>query len=306
MLKGKALTLESTIGIIAPAAPDDKSKIDKQIAKFEKLGFNIKLSNHIYDRYGHLAGYDKDRAEDLMDMFKDDSIDGIVCLRGGYGSSRMIPYIDKNIIKDNPKFFCGFSDITLLLNYFANLGLISFHGPMITSDFNDDITRDFFLNISSYNKSNFSYDLLNLNPNISTYNLSSFKGKIVGGNLSLICSSIATEYEVDTKDSILLIEEVNEAPYSIDRMLTHLIDSGKLKECNAIIIGHLTDCTLKNYNKSMTTEEVLLNKLIPLNIPLIIGMPFGHSYPNVTIPIGVNAYFDDSTMKLTIKDNFLI
>lgn len=306
MLKGKALTLNSTLGVIAPASSEDKIKINKKLNEFEKLGFKVKLSSHLYDKYGHLAGYDKDRAKDLMDMFKDPSVDGIICLRGGYGTARLISYLDKNVIQDNPKFFCGYSDITLLLNYFSNLGLISFHGPMITSNFKDNITRDFFLKISSYNKTNFSYDLLKLNTNLYTYNLSSFKGKIVGGNLSIICSSLSTDYEINTKDSILLLEEVNEAPYSIDRMLTQLINSGKLNDCNAIIVGHLTNCTLPNYNRSLTTKEVLLNRLIPLNIPLIIGMPFGHSYPNVTIPIGSTAYFDDKNMKLTIKDKFLL
>lgn len=306
MLKGKALTLNSTIGIVAPASPEDKDKIDQKIFEFEKLGYTVKLSKHLYDKCGSLAGYDSDRAKDLLDMFVNDSIDGIVCLRGGYGSSRLIPYLDEKIIKSNPKFFCGYSDITLLLNYFSNLNLISFHGPMITSNFEDKVTQDYFINVSSYNKNNFCYDLLKLNPKLSTYNLSSFEGKIVGGNLSLICSSLSTKYEINTKNSILLIEEVNEAPYCIDRMLTQLINSGKLKKCKGIIIGDFTDCTLPNYSKSSTTEEVILNRLLPLGIPLIIGMPFGHSYPNITIPIGVKGSFNDEDMCLTIKDKFLL
>lgn len=306
MLKGKKLTSASTIGIIAPASPENKDKIDKKLCEFKELGFKIKLAPHLYNKYGHLAGFDSDRIKDLHDMFLDPSIDGIVCLRGGYGTARLISSLDKKIILQNPKFFCGYSDITLLLNYFANLGLITFHGPMITSDFTDELTKKYFLKTSICNTKNFSYDLLDLNPNISTYNLSSFKGKLVGGNLSIICSSLSTKYEINTKDSILLIEEVNEAPYCIDRMLTHLINSGKLHDCNGIIIGHLTDCTLPNYDRSLTTEEVILNRLLPLNIPLIIGMPFGHSCPNITIPIGASAYFNNKIMKLTIKDNFLL
>ena len=134
MLKGKKLTSASIIGIIAPASPENKDKIDKKICEFKELGFKIKLAPHIYNKYGHLAGSDSDRAKDLHDMFSDSSIDGIVCLRGGYGTARLISYLDKKVIIQNPKFFCGYSDITLLLNYFANLGLITFHGPMITSD----------------------------------------------------------------------------------------------------------------------------------------------------------------------------
>lgn len=144
MLKGKKLTSASTIGIIAPASPENKDKIDKKLCEFKELGFKIKLAPHLYNKYGHLAGFDSDRIKDLHDMFLDPSIDGIVCLRGGYGTARLISSLDKKIILQNPKFFCGYSDITLLLNYFANLGLITFHGPMITSDFTDELTKNTF------------------------------------------------------------------------------------------------------------------------------------------------------------------
>lgn len=306
MLKGKCLSNSSTIGIIAPASPEKISTIDRKISEFQQLGFNIKIAPHLYDKHGHLAGNDHDRANDLLNMFIDDSIDGIVCLRGGYGTSRLIPYLDKKIIRSNPKFFCGYSDITLLLNYFSNLGLISFHGPMINSNFQDKITLESFLNISSFNKSGYTYKLYELNPNISTFNLSSFQGKLVGGNLSIICSSLGTKYEINTNDSILLIEDINEAPYAIDRMLTHLINSNKLKHCKGIIVGHMEGCTLDNYECSFTTEEVIKDRLLPLNIPLIIGLPFGHSYPNLTIPIGCNAIFSDKDATLRILDKFLI
>ena len=304
MYKGKALNSNSTIGIISPASPDDREFIDKKISEFEKLGFNTVLGTHLYDRYGHLSGNDKDRAQDLIDMFLDKNIDGIVCFRGGYGSIRTVPYIDENIIKSNPKFFCGFSDITLLLNYFAKLGLITFHGPMINSDFNDELTHKFFLDISSYNKCRFTYKLNDF-KDISIINPDDFSGNIVGGNLAVICSSIGTPYEISTKNSILLLEEVNECPYAIDRMLTQLIYSGKLNKCNGIIIGHLAGCELSNYNRSLTPSQVIYDRLAPLNIPIIKGFPFGHSYPNITIPIGCKARFCYKDMTLQINEKFL-
>lgn len=306
MLIGRALKPTSTIGVIAPASPENKLIIEKKIAEFRSLGFNLKVSTHIYDRYGHLAGHDKERANDLLHMFEDSSIDGIVCFRGGYGTSRIIPFLDKKIIKRNPKFFCGYSDITLLLNYFAKLGLITFHGPMINSDFNNNATLSSFLDISSYNKAGYTYNFLDYHDNINFINPKSFSGKIQGGNLSMICSSIGTSYEVNTDNSILLIEDVNEAPYAIDRMITQLINSKKLTKCKGIIIGHMTDCDLANYDRSLTTQEVLIDRLSNLNIPTIIGIPFGHDYPNFTIPIGCNARFSYSNMTLTILDKFLI
>lgn len=305
MLKGKALNTSSTIGIISPASCEDKSIINEKINTFRTLtGYKIKIAPHVYDKYGYLAGSDKCRAMDLNNMFADKSIDGIVCLRGGYGSIRMMKYIDKKLIKKNPKFFCGFSDITLLLNYFSKLGLITFHGPMIKSNFNDEETLNSFLDISSCCSKNYIYNLNDMNQ-ISYINKKSFEGKICGGNLVMMCSSLGTPFEVDTKNSILLIEEINEAPYAIDRMLTQLIYAKKLKSCHGIILGNFTDCALNDYSKSFNIEEIINDRLKPLNIPIIVNMPIGHSYPNITLPIGCKAKFSCQNNSLTILDNFL-
>lgn len=305
MLKGKSINTDSTIGIIAPASPEDKDIINEKIELFKNIGFKIKLGKHLYNKYGHLAGNDFDRASDIIDMFLDKDVDGIICFRGGYGSIRTLKYINKNIIKNNPKFFCGFSDITILLNYFASLGLITFHGPMINSNFADEKTLEYLLKIASFTGKNYTYDL-NLFNEVKIINGSDFSGKIVGGNLSMICSSIGTPYEIKTNSSILLIEEVNEYPYAIDRMLTQLIKSKKLNKCKGIIIGHLSGCELKNYNHSLTIEQVIEDRLKPLNIPIIKGLPFGHSYPNITIPIGCKARFDLKEMKLVLKQEILL
>lgn len=305
MLKGKTLNSCSTIGIIAPSSPKDKKIIDDKIDLFiSSTGYKVKLAPHIYDKYGYLAGSDINRANDLNNMFLDKSIDGIVCLRGGYGSIRMMPFINKKIVKKNPKFFCGFSDVTLLLNYFSKLGLITFHGPMINSDFSNPITLNSFLDITSCNSKNYSYNLENFDS-ISYINKGSFKGKIVGGNLSMICSSLGTPFEVNTDNCILLLEEVSEVPYAIDRMLTELILSGKLNKCKGIILGNFTNCNLNDYSYSFTLEELFIDRLKNLNIPIIINVPFGHDESNITIPIGCNARFCEETDSLTILDNFL-
>ena len=305
MLKGKILNSSSTVGIIAPSSPEDRDIIDEKIESFKAAtGFKVKLAPHIYDIYGYLAGIDIDRANDLNNMFKDPEIDGIICLRGGYGAIRMMPYIDKKIIKKNPKFFCGFSDITLLLNYFSKLGLITFHGPMITRDFNDKITLESFLNISSCKSKNYTYKLDKFDS-ISYINKNSFKGKIAGGNLTMICSAINTPFDIITNNHILLIEEVSESPYAIDRMLTQLLSSGKLKKCKGIILGTFTNCDLNNYSKSLTLEQIFIDRLKPLNIPIILNVPFGHSYPNITIPIGCNASFSSESDSLSFTENFL-
>ncbi|MDS0526844.1 LD-carboxypeptidase [Clostridium sp. SHJSY1] len=304
MLKGKALRTGATIGIIAPASPEDKDIINQKLSEFHSLGFNIKLGSHLFDRYGYLAGSDFDRADDLNKMFSDPLVDGIVCFRGGYGSIRTLPFINKKIIKSNPKFFCGYSDITLLLNYFAKLGLITFHGPMISSNFSHETTLNSFMNVISNTSQGYSYDLT-LYKNITYINPNSFTGKIVGGNLSMLCSALNTPYEVDIKNSILLIEDVDESPYAIDRMLTQLICNKKFKNCNGIFLGSFNGCTLSDYSKSLKLEEVFIDRLKPLGIPIVIGFPFGHSYPNLTIPIGCYAKFSYDKKLFTIEESFL-
>lgn len=286
MLKLKSLNNSATIGIVAPASPEPQESIDEKIEVFKKLGFKIKKGKHLYDSYGYLAGNDKDRAEDLNSMFADKEVDAIVCLRGGYGSIRMAPYLNLKLIKNNPKPLCGYSDITLLLNYVnKTCNFTTFHGPMITSNFNDIMTKEYFLKIFRHNSSKIIYNFRELcGENYLIWNKKNFKGKIVGGNLSIICSTIGTPYEINFKNNILLIEDVNENPYAVDRMLSQLISCGKLQQVCGIILGYFTDCT--NKDSDFTIDELIKQKLVPLNIPIIQGLPIGHDYPNITLPIG--------------------
>ena len=301
MIKGKILNTNSTIGIISPASCSEDIIINTYINKFKSLGFKIVKGNHIHDKHGYFSGTDIDRAKELTNMFLDDSIDGIICFRGGYGSIRILPHIDMSIIKNNPKFFCGYSDITILLNYFANNGLITFHGPMIKSNFDDVSTLSYLKRMLFNPTKGFIYDF----SNCIKFNNNYFSGKLMGGNLSMICSSIGTPYDINLDNSILLLEEVNEPPYVIDRLLTQLLLSSKLNKCNAIIIGHMTNCTDDN-NYSFDTLNIIKNILLPLNIPIILNVPFGHSYPNLTFPIGCYANYNKKTNQLVLCENSLL
>lgn len=304
MKKINHLTPNSTIGIIAPASSDDIETINKNISTFKSLGFKVKVSKHIYDKEKYLSACDKDRAADLMDMFSDKSVDAIICYRGGYGSIRMIPYIDFKIIKDNPKIFCGYSDITTLLNSISlNCNFVTFHGPMVNSDFSNLETYEEFLNILSVSNAGYSYDLNKLKCNY--LNKHNFSGHLVGGNLTIICSLMGSKYEINTKNNIVLIEEVSESPYVVDRMLSQLIVSKKLSSASGIILGHFTDCNPCSLEKSYTISELIVDKLSPLNIPIVYNFPFGHSYPNLTLPIGAEVEFNSTKNILSIsKDIF--
>lgn len=307
MKRQKLLTNTSTIGIIAPSSPQSKVYINNKISEFKNLGFNIKLGKYIYNHYGYLAGEDKDRAKDLMDMFEDPDVDAIVCFRGGYGSIRMAKYLNLNVIKRNPKIFCGYSDITLLLNYLYNeCNLITFHSPMVNSNFNDLKTKNSFIDlVTNFNKT-YEYNLTEIN-NIHYDNLDNITGTLVGGNLSLVASTIGTPYEVNFKNSLLLLEDIGEVPYAIDRMLSQLVNSNKLKSCKGILLGHFTDCHLNDYSNSLKLNEVFNDILKPLNIPIIHNFPCGHSYPNLTLPIGSKVTFDSQTKRLKFynKNNLI-
>lgn len=288
----KKLKIGDTIGLISPASPEEEYKIEKSIEFFKSQGFKVKVGKHLYDKWGYLAGKDKDRAEDLMNMFLDKDIDMILCIRGGYGSMRILPLLNYKLIKKHPKIFMGYSDITTFLNTLASkCNLITFHGPMGSSNFEDIETLKNFLNtITNCDK---SYMLSNPSSiALTCRNKGCAQGKIVGGNLSLLASTLGTPYEINTKGSILFIEEVDEKPYAIDRMLTQLYLSKKLQQCSGFILGQFTNCNLPNYERSLTLEEIIKDRILSLNKPTLSNFMSGHDYPKLTLPIGARAKID--------------
>lgn len=308
MLKGKALNKDSTIGIIAPASPEKFNTLKSNIKLFESTCYhNIKFGKHTFSNSyspSYLCGTDKERAEDINDMFQDESIDAIVCLRGGYGCLRTLKYIDDSIVKSNPKFFCGFSDITLLLDHFRNLGLIGFHGPMINSTLSDVDTINSFLDVSRYNSANYEYKLCMFNG-LTYVNDRSFEGELIGGNLATICSAIKTPYEVKSKDSIIFLEEVNEEPYIIDRMLTQLMLIHFFDSCKGIIVGHVNKSKFYSLQYKKDLQKTFIRRLKHLNIPMIVGFPSGHDYPNLTLPIGAHLKYNNNSNIITVTEPFL-
>ncbi|MBX4267715.1 S66 peptidase family protein [Clostridium estertheticum] len=299
---GKRLRFGDTIGLISPASPENIEAIKKAILFLNNIGFNVIEGKHLYDRWGYLAGRDKDRASDIMEMFENKAVDMILCVRGGYGSSRLLPYLDYDIIKKNPKIFAGFSDITVFLNtFYEKCGLTTFHSPMGTSNLEDVVTFKSFM--FTFMEGYKPYTIKNpdefktscINPGIA-------KGNLIGGNLGLICNSLGTPYEIDMKDKILFIEEVNEAPYRVDRILTQFLLSNKLKQCKGIILGQFKDCDLPHYERSLTLEEVLEDRLYNLDIPMFSGFCSGHDYPKLTIPIGARVRMDAELGIINVLD----
>lgn len=281
--------------MISPAGCEKNNVMDSNLNKLKALGFKVKESKNLRSINGYLAGTDKERAIDFMDMFKDQTVKAIICYRGGYGSIRMMPYVDWKIIKNNPKIFCGFSDITLLLNYINKVSNIpTFHTPMVNSNLYDLTTQKYFLNLLTQNS--ISVNLKDFNC-IETFNINNISGNLCGGNLSIICSAIGTPYDINTDNKILLLEDVNEPVYKVDRMLTQLLMCGKLDKCLGFIIGDFLP-----YNNN--TLELIKNILIPLKKPIILGFPLGHAYPNISLPLGTNISIDFSKNTIFIKAIF--
>ncbi len=307
MIKPKALQKGDTIGICGTSGPTDKENIERGIKTLENFGYKVKLSSSCYDKYGYLAGDDRTRANGFNEMFKDKGVDAIMCLRGGYGAPRILDMLDYEIVKKNPKIFIGYSDITgihVVLNKVCEL--VTFHGPMATTEVSkgmDDFTTDSLL------KSLTCDDPIGLISNPDGYEIKTLvggeaEGEIVGGNLSLIAGCIGTPYEIDTKGKLLVLEDVDEEPYRIDRMLTQLALSGKLKDANGIILGDFNNCD-RDDEDSLSLLQVIKDIIIPFNKPTIYNLQVGHCKSKITLPLGVKAKLNSSAKKLVIVESAL-
>lgn len=306
MIRPKGLKFGDTIGIIAPASPGGKEKVQEVYDKIIQLGFKIKMGRSCYEKYGYLSGKDNIRANDINTMFRDKDVDGIICLRGGYGSPRILDLIDYSAVKNNPKIFVGYSDITALHIAFNQMAeLVTYHGPMAGSDMVEgfeDFSRDSLFNMimkkgSCHKIENpLGKDIITINPGIG-------EGPIIGGNLSLIVDTIGTPYEIDVRDKILFIEEIGEDPYKIDRMFNQLRLSGKLGEANGIILGDFNNCGPKDPKNSLSLEEVINDQIKPIGKPTIYNLQSGHCNPMITIAFGVKAKLDGDKKELIIMEN---
>lgn len=305
LIKPRSLPKNGTIKLIAPASALSRSSFEKTLENINALDLQVKYSDDLRVKRGFLSGTDTQRCKDLMDGFEDDNVDAIMCARGGYGTARMLPLIDFDIVKNNPKIFIGFSDITaLLMAFYQQVGIVGFHGPVGASDFND-FTKDAFLDIVQKGKKG---EIKNDDSPAIVGGLA--EGPLVGGNLSLICSQIGTPYDVSFDDHILFIEEVGESTYRIDRMLTQLLNAGKLNNVKGIALGHFTNCDTSpddpNFEMSVSLDEVFRDRFKGLNIPVMKGLPIGHEENNATIPVGIMAELDADKGKLSFLESAVI
>ena len=309
ILKPPALKKGDVIGIVSPASsPDDFTRIEQGVKYLESLGYRVKLGKHIFKRYGYLSSTDDERADDLNEMFADEKVKAIICVRGGYGTPRLLDKVDYNLIKKKPKIFVGYSDITALqLAIFKKTGLVTFSGPMLAVDIYsnfDSFAEDFFWRILTSREKKIEIK----NPNgveLNTLKSGKATGTLLGGNLSLIASIMGTKYQPSFNGSVLVIEDIGEEPYRIDRYFSQLKNSGVLYKINACILGQFTDCAPKEPEKSLTLEQIFNDYLGNLKIPVISNLSYGHIPQKLTLPLGARVRVDAKRQKITIIESVL-
>lgn len=299
MIHPNRLKKGDTIGVIAPAGPPDQEQLEKGIQFLEKLGHHVKLGRNINEVHGYLAGTDEQRLNDFHDMVEDQTIKAIIFARGGYGTGRLADQIDYELITKNPKIIWGYSDITYLHTAVRqNTDLITFHGPMVASDMGkkdfDPLSAKIFEQL--YEPTTLTYSE-KISPLIE-FAVGEAEGKLIGGNLSLLVSTLGTPYEIDTKNKLLLLEDIGEEPYRIDGMLNQLKGAGKLTDASGVILGDFAEAEPK-LKSSLSLEQVFTDYFTNFTGPVLSGFKIGHCLPHFSVPLGANA-------KLSTKERALV
>ncbi|NWF84130.1 MAG: LD-carboxypeptidase [Bryobacteraceae bacterium] len=310
-MKPKALRPGDTAGLITPSTyVSDPEKLLLARMTVEALGLKLKVGRSVGRRDGYLGGTIAERVADLHAMFSDPEVRAVFCIRGGYGAAMLLDRIDFALIQRNPKLFIGYSDITALhLGIHGQTGLVTMHGPVTLSRFND-------WTLEHFKRAVFEPKPLGLlrnppeerpmRPKHLTRTVSPGKatGPLTGGNLSLISSTMGTPWEIQTEGKILFLEDVDEPPYSVDRMLTHLRLAGKFRGIRGLIIGECADCVPRRPSAEggFSLGEIYDNILGDLKVPVVTGLTIGHTDDQLTLPLGVEATLDADAATLTINE----
>ena len=295
-LKPPRLKSGDLIGIISPASRIAKpERIDQGIAYLEHRGYRTTRGKHILNTHGYLAGTDEERVADLHAMFANPEVKAIMCIRGGYGTPRLLSLVDYRLIARNPKIFVGYSDITSLqLAIWKRCGLITFQGPMVGVDMPDQPdapTEELFWHLLTSPKK--AGPVIPPGTLPVTLRKGKATGRLLGGNLAHLAGAVGTVHMPSFKDALLFIEDIGEEPYRIDRMLTQLRHAKILDQVKGILGGQFTDCEIKDASKpTLTVDEVLQEFGRTCPPPFLAHLPFGHEAHKMTIPMGLRAKVD--------------
>lgn len=305
-LKPAALKPGDKIGIISPASPMSSERLELGMKYLNQKGYETSLGKHVRDMRGYLAGTDEDRLKDIHSFFSDQSVKAIFSSRGGYGTSRLIDSLDYDLVKSNPKILMGYSDLTAIqLAIWQRTGLITFSGPMVAVEMGqgiDDITENIMwstLNTGRYDAWLSSFP----GESLKIINHGIAKGPLLGGCLSVVMNIIGTEYQPNFDDAILVLEDIGEEPYRIDRYLSQLRLAGILDQISGVIIAQFLDCDAEPGKPSLTIEEVILDYFSSRSIPVVSGLKYGHLPQKYTLPLGATLEIDTAIPSFRFPDS---
>ena len=313
LVKPRALQPGDTVGLITPSTyVSDPDRLLLAARTVEYFGLRPKMGKNVGRRAGYLGGSAGERVDDLHAMFRDPEVKAVFAIRGGYGSEQLLDRIDYDLIRRNPKIFLGYSDITALhIAIHQRTGLVTFHGPVVLSRFSDYTQKWFRKAVFEAAPLGAVANPPESNPLRPAHTLRTVRpgkasGPLAGGNLSLIATTMGTPYEIETRGRILFIEDVDEQPYSIDRMLTQLRLAGKLDAAAGLVFGECNACRPRDYQPAFESTfslgEVLDSILGELKIPVLSGLVFGHTDDQLTLPLGVTASLDAASQALVIEE----
>jgi len=299
------LSIGDQVALIAPASPVKSARVlAHPRARLEQLGLRVRPGRHALAEHGYLAGTDRERLQDLESAFRDPDIKAIFCARGGYGVARLLPAFDPELARRHPKPLVGFSDITVLHLALQRVGLVSFWGPMPCSS----------LGLSAFSARSLERTLMSAVPvgrvpsspgrRPLTLRRGVAQGRLTGGTLSLLTSSLGTPYEVETRGRIVFIEDVDEEPFKVDRLLAQMTAAGKLTDAAGVALGIFTGTERRNTpaSRSLSMRDVFADHLLPLKVPVLRNLAVGHVRDQVTLPYGVVARMDAGARTLTLLE----
>jgi muramoyltetrapeptide carboxypeptidase len=301
--KPPALRHGDTVGIVAPASNVKQSELEAGCEALRRAGYKPFYLDSILQRDLYFAGTAIRRARELEEMFARDEVRAIICARGGYGANYLLQELDLTKVTSNPKIFVGYSDLTTLLTYFLDAGLVTFHGPMVAKDWSHEngVKLDSWLAAVTQKESwNVPVD-----AHVVSLADGDAEGILYGGCLSILVASLGTAHEIKTEDTILFLEDLAAKPYQVDRMLMQLKLAGKLDKVRGLIFGEMIDC-VQSPNQDYTLQEVITRMVSELRIPVAYGLRSGHvTSNNITLPLGVRARLkvSEALVKITILES---
>lgn len=289
------LAVGARVALLSPSGPlQGPHELERAVATAESLGWEVEVGQHALRRAGYFAGDDAQRGDDLLGALHDDRIDGIWCLRGGYGAARLLPRLSVELLQRFPKALLGYSDITALHAAWQHAGLVSYHGPTARAPLSD-FSRDSLVRAMQAGT-----DSCGAAPDARVVRGGRVTGRLVGGNLALVSSLCGTPWAVDCRDAIVVLEDVGEATYRLDRMLTQLRLAGAFDGCVGVAFGHCTDCPDITEDGTRTVEAIVTELADALQVPTLHGIPVGHISDQWTVPFGALATLDADARTLSV------